>query len=500
MAFAQKLVVDETKIKKAIVSGLPLTITTFTLPHEIEVYIENVITVFLKFARQEKLRDYICYCVRELAANAKKANTKRVYFLEQGLNLDNPEDYRKGMELFKEATLNNITYYLQMQKEKGLYIRLIIQIRENTIHMEIRNNVTVTRTELIRIHDRLARSHQYDNLEEALSQALDDSEGAGLGLVILALMLKKMGLNQDNFDIYSNERETIAQILIPLDHIHVENISLLSRAIASSVSLLPQFPENILKIQRLTAGETADMKAIARQISMDPLLTANLLRLVNSAQDTPTKQMNSISETVRMAGIRGIKNLLYSCGTQQILGNDTAEKKAFWEHSYKTAFYAYNLVKNCNRLSDHNLPDDAYVGGVLHDMGKIVFASIHPRLLEKIRDFCTERNIPHSTFEDLSAGMNHAEIGALIAEKWKFPANLIAAIRYHHNPLAAPDDCRDLVESVYLANMLCVYENDKTAFDLFEEAPLTHFGISDKPHLDSLLKQLSTAYKKANIQ
>ena len=207
---------DETKIKEALLSGLPLTITTFTLPHEIEVYIENVITVFLKLARQEKLRDYICYCVRELAENAKKANTKRVYFLEQGLDLKNPEDYRKGMELFKKTTLSNIAYYLQLQKEKGLYIKLILQIRENTIHMEIRNNVTVTRAELLRIHDRLTHSHQYDNLEEVFSRVFDDSEGAGLGLVILALMLRKMGLNEDNFDIYSNERETIAQISIPI--------------------------------------------------------------------------------------------------------------------------------------------------------------------------------------------------------------------------------------------------------------------------------------------
>jgi len=213
------MTVDETKIKKAVLSGLPLTITTFTLPHEIEVYIENVITVFLKSARQEKLRDYICYCVRELTENAKKANTKRVYFLEQGLDLNNPEDYQKGMELFKKTTLNNIAYYLQLQKEKGLYIKLILQIRENTLYMEIRNNVTVTHAELTRIHDRLAHSHQYHSLEDALSQVLDYSEGSGLGLVILTLMLKKMGLNKDNFAIYSNEKETIAQLSIPLDHV-----------------------------------------------------------------------------------------------------------------------------------------------------------------------------------------------------------------------------------------------------------------------------------------
>jgi len=498
MAFAQKLAVDEVKIRKALLSGLPLTITTFTLPREIEVYIEDVLTVLLKLARQEKLKDYICYCVRELAGNAKKANTKRVFFNELGLNLDNPDDYKKGMELFKQATLTNIAHYLRLQKEKGLYIKLILHIREGILHIELRNNVTVTRTELIRIHDRLAHSHQFNTLEEALSQVIDDSEGAGLGLVILTLMLKKMGLTEDNFDIHSNERETIAEILVPFDHTHVENISILSKTIASSVSTLPQFPKNIIEIQQLLVSEMVDMDTLAQQLSKDPALTADLLKLVNSAQYIFNKRVDNIPEALKVAGIRGIKNFLLSYGTQQILGNDTAEKKILWEHCYKTAFYGYKLVKDSKQA--RYLLDDVYVGGFLHDIGKIVFSSIHPKLLEKIQQFCTKRNIPHSTLEDLSAGMNHAEIGALIAEKWNFPPNLVAAIRYHHNPSSAPEDCRELVESVYLANMFCEYEDGKATFDQFEEGPLTSFGISGKNQLIGLLEQLSEGFKKVNEQ
>jgi hypothetical protein len=160
MAFSKKLVVDEAKIKKAVLSRLPITITTFTLPHEIETYIGNVINVVLKIMGLEKLKEHICYCVLELATNAKKANTKRVYFGELGLDLSNPDDYQKGMESFKNVTLDNIDHYLQLQKEKGLYIRLILQERNNTIHIEVKNNVAATSSELSRIHDRLAHSRQ----------------------------------------------------------------------------------------------------------------------------------------------------------------------------------------------------------------------------------------------------------------------------------------------------------------------------------------------------
>ncbi|MDR2479539.1 MAG: HDOD domain-containing protein [Treponema sp.] len=496
MAPAQRLVVDKAKVKQAILSGLPLTVTTFTLPHEIELYIEEVIAVFLQMVGQDKLKDYIVYCIQELAVNAKKANTKRIYFVEHGLNLADPGDYKIGMEHFKENTLNNIAHYLQIQKEKGLYIKLIIQIRKNIIYIEVRNNVAVTRTELIRIHDKLARSRQYVNLDEALSQVLDDSEGAGLGLVILVLMLKKMGLDEDCFDILGTEKETIARIMIPLEQTHVENLSVLSEAIVNNVNSLPQFPENILEIQKLISNPKADMTAIARQMSMDPALTGDLLKIVNSAQYMLVKRVESISEAVKMVGIRGIKNLLYSYGTLKILGDDTIEKKRLWEHSYKSAFYAYNLVKNFKR--DRNLLDDVYVGGILHDMGKIVFSNVHPDLLNKIKKFCAEKNIPASTFEDLSAGMNHAEIGALIAEKWNFPEVLVNAIRYHHDPASAPEAARDLVNTVYLSNMFCHYEHGSVTFDQFEAGPLASYGITSRKQLDALLERFAMGFRREN--
>jgi putative nucleotidyltransferase with HDIG domain len=494
MASTQELVVDEVKVKKAVQSGIPLTITTFTLPHEIEVYIDRVLTVFLKQVDQEKLKDYVVYCVQELAVNAKKANTKRVYFTERGLDLANAEDYKIGMATFKEDTLNNIAHYLHLQKEKGLYVKLILQIKKNIVNIEVRNNVAVTRTELIRIHDKLARSRQYDNLEDALSQVLDDSEGAGLGLVILVLMLKKMGLTEDCFDILSTEKETIARLIIPLEQARVESLSLLSGTIVSNVNSLPQFPENILLVQKLIGDPKSDMTEISRQISMDPALTADLLKIVNSAQYMLAKKVDSIAEAVKMVGIRGIKNLLYSYGTQKILGDDTIDKKSLWEHSYKTAFYAYNLIKNFRKTND--LLDDVYVGGILHDMGKIIFSNVHPDLLQKIKDFCAEKNLPASTFEDLSAGMNHAEIGALIAEKWNFPEGLVEAIRFHHDPSAAPKENRELVETVYLANMFCEYEAGNVSYDQFDAAVLHEFGITSKKQVDNLLERFSQGFKR----
>jgi len=494
MSAAQELVVDEGKVRKAIQSGIPLTITSFTLPREVEVYIEQVITVFLKQLDQEKLKDYVVYCVRELTVNAKKANTKRVYFTERGLVLSNPNDYKEGMTHFKENTLSNIAHYLQLQKEKGLYVKVILQIKNNIICIEVRNNVAITKTELIRIHDKLARSRKYTSMNDALNQVLDDSEGAGLGLVILVQMLRQMNLDEDCFDIVGTEKETIARLIMPLEKTRRENLSALSTTIVDNITSLPQFPENILLVQRLISDPKSEMADIARQISMDPALTADLLKIVNSAQYMLSKKVDSIAEAVKMVGMRGIKNLLYSYGTQKILGDDSQDKRALWEHSYKAAFYAYNLVKNFRK--DRNLLDDVYVGGILHDMGKIIFSSVHPDLLNKIKAFCFDRGLPPSTFEDFVAGMNHAEIGALIAEKWNFPEGLVACIRYHHDPEAAPKQYRDLVDTVYLANIFCLLEKGEVNFDQFDGAVLERFGIGSKKHVDALLAKFSSGFMR----
>jgi putative nucleotidyltransferase with HDIG domain len=497
MAVVQELVIDEAKIKKAVQSSIPLTITTFTFPHEVEVYIEKVVTMFLRQINQENIKDYIVYCVQELAVNAKKANTKRVYFIERGLDINNPDDYKFGMTTFKQDTMDNLIHYLKLQKERRLYIKFILQSKRNTIFLEVRNNVVITKTELIRVHDKLARSRQYNNLDDALSQVLDDSEGAGLGLVIMILMLKKMGLSEDNFHIRGTDKETIARIIIPLEHTQVESLESLASTIVENVNSLPQFPDNIIAVQQLINNPRSEISGIARKISMDPAMTGDLLKIVNSAKYMAAKKVDSISEAVKIVGMRGIKNLLYSYGTQKLLGEDTLDKKQLWEHSYKTAFYAYNLVKNFHR--DRNLLDDAYVAGILHDMGKIIFSTVHPDMLAKIKNFCDTKNLPSSTFEDIVAGMNHAEIGALIAEKWNFPECLVCAIRFHHDPLACSPEYQALVETVYLANMFCEYEKGGVSFDQLDAEVLGHFGITTKKQIDILLERFSVGFKKEGI-
>jgi putative nucleotidyltransferase with HDIG domain len=208
------------------------------------------------------------------------------------------------------------------------------------------------------------------------------------------------------------------------------------------------------------------------------------------------KKVDNIVDAVKMVGLRGIKNLLYSYGTFQILGSGEtgSEKKKLWDHSYRTAYYAYNLAKNF-KPTIKGLQDDSYVGGMLHDMGKIVFSAVHPALLDKIRAFCKEKGIPGDTFEDIAGGMNHAEIGARIAEKWNFPDSLVAAIRFHHEPALMTTDFKDVVNTVYLGNVFCEYENGNLGYEQVESSVLADFGITNEKNFKAIVDRMSEGFR-----
>ncbi|QEN09231.1 HDOD domain-containing protein [Oceanispirochaeta crateris] len=479
------------KIKIAIQKSVPVTVTSYKLNHDTEVYLEDILGVYLRELGQETLVDRLAYCLKELAVNAKKANTKRVYFEEKGLSLDSKDDYQEGMKNFKSETMDRIDHYLELQKQKGLYVKVTFHTFSSNFRIAIRNNVQITRKEQMRIYDRIARSRAFDSMEEAFSEVLDDSEGAGLGIVILILMLKKMGLDEEAFEIDGNSGETIASLTIPIAQVKLDEMDMLTSRIVSEIEALPQFPENITVIQQLINDPNSDINEIARRISTDPSLTADLLRVVNSAKFMLPNRVDNIADAVKMVGLRGLKNLLYSYGSEKIL--NLPQKKELWDHAHRTAFYSFSLARNVKLTKD--FIDDAYVGGILHDMGKIVFSSIHPELLEKIQEFATEKSLSAGLFENLAGGFNHAQIGAKIAEKWNFSESLVQAIRYHHEPHFSKPEYRKVVNCVYLANALCDLEKQNIVYDQLDKDVLKFFRITSEVQLDRMKDILAQAFK-----
>ncbi len=486
--------IDIEKVQQAARSSVPLTVKTYTLPNETEMQLEQILEVFLMEMGQEDIKDSLFYCLRELAVNAKKANTKRIYFQELNLDINDEQEYQQGMKNFKQSTLNNIQHYLKKQKDTDLYIKIIFHAIANKLHIYITNNTEMTRKEQMRVYDRIARARAFTSMEEALATILDNNEGAGLGIVILVLMLKKIGLDEEAFDIDSEGGETIARMTIPMNSIRLEQIDAVSTKLIQHIDKLPQFPESIAALQREITNPDVKITEIAQKIATDPALTADLLKLVNSAAFMLPKRVDNISEAVKFVGLKQLRNLLYSYGAQESLGKGTEETKNLWMHSYRTAFYAYSIARSILKKKD--ILDYVYVGGILHDMGKIVLSAVHPELMTHIRNFTAQKGIPAKLFEDFSTGLNHAEISALIAEKWNFPDVLIDAIRFHHDPHSAEKNHRMVVDTVYLANALANIDEGTHSYEQIDPGITGLFNIPTLDHLRNIHAKLAQKFEE----
>jgi len=493
-----RITLDISKIKMAIRAGIPLSITTYTLPHEMSEYMEEVLSAFLKELDQTALNEYLKYCLNELTTNSKKANTKRIYFREKGLNIYDEKQYELGMKTFKEDTLSNIKHYMTLQKEAGLYVKMILQTRNNKIKLEVRNNSEMTYNEYKRIHDKLSRAQQYTSVDQAMNQILDASEGAGLGIIIMILMLEKVGLTEENYQVVCENGETITRIILPINEKQQKDISVVSHEFVKIIDDLPQFPENINKIQRLLNDKSSKMSEIAALISSDVSLTTDLLKLVNSATFALASPCRSIIEATKLVGIRGIKNMLLSIATIENLKTEQIQSKELWTHAYKVAFYAYNLARNfCP--NDASIIEDAYVCGLLHDMGKLIFETAHPELGKRMKSICDQKDISLDIFEKLVAGVNHGEIGALIAEKWNFPDLIVSVIRHHHEPDLVQEEYRKITSLIYISDLITHYQKGEVDYYQFDKNALSLFHIVTEEQLEQISDKLEVAFSHENF-
>jgi HD-like signal output (HDOD) protein len=484
-------------IQRAVQNSVPLVFRLTSLPPESFPLIDRILELYLTELGQEKLLEPLSYCVKELISNAQKANAKRVYFEEHGLEISRTEDYEKGMKDFIREMSANLAHFVQRLRERRLAIDVIFHATGNAFTISVRNGIALTPPEQKRINERIIRARGFHSFFEALEASFDTAEGAGLGIMILLQFLKRIGLGENALSIRAEGGKTVASIVIPISEVHLEQIRILTEVLVRDIESLPHFPENIQELLRLTEEANAEVTVVADRISRDPTLTAELLRHVNSAYYGLPSRTNSILQAVKFVGLRSLHHLLYSFGFQRIFGGH-ANMKALWEHSFRTAFYGSLLARDLKRRRE--ILDDVYVAGILHDLGFIVVTSLHPATQHKMRMFSKEKNIPPRILERFSFGLAHADIGALIAQKWNFTDELVEGIKYHHDPLLASRKCKDIVFCVYLANAVCDLERGFVSYEQIEKPVLGEFGIRTKAQFLDLASHLSEEFEKQNAK
>ncbi|MCU0823901.1 MAG: hypothetical protein MUF77_04600 [Leptospira sp.] len=154
--------------------------------------------------------------VKDLILNGFKANFKRIFFFENHLDIHSPADYELGVRMYKSFILSGKgNTYEDLAKEKNLYVKTKIDHGNSGIHFEVRNNSPLVKGEMQKIRNSLLHAQNYSDIMEYYIERGDNSEGEGIGIALCVILLKGENLPTDQFRIFQEEGETIAEIKIP---------------------------------------------------------------------------------------------------------------------------------------------------------------------------------------------------------------------------------------------------------------------------------------------
>lgn len=230
----------------------------------------------------------------------------------------------------------------------------------------------------------------------------------------------------------------------------------LKRKIVRSVDDLPPIPQVVMKIKEIMASPNCSAKNIADVVSQDQALASKVLKLANSPYYGVLKPINNVQQGVAFLGFNTLHNLVLAGSLYKIYEKDLKGYKmlrgAMWEHSVFAAFGAEMIAE---KVGNKAMKDAAFTAGLIHDVGKLVMSTYVGEVFEGVMGIVEQEKSSFLAAEKKMLGFDHAEIGSEVARKWRFPFELVNAIRYHHAPRLAQGEL-ELVSIVHLADIVCL--------------------------------------------
>lgn len=240
----------------------------------------------------------------------------------------------------------------------------------------------------------------------------------------------------------------------------------LSQKLAAAVDRMPAFPKSVQKILELTRDVNCSPKDLVQVIDKDPVVTVKVLRVVNSAYYSLPKQITSINHAVVYLGFNTIKNLALSIAAIGMLPADNEagfDGQQYLLHSLATAGIAKQLA---SRVGVD--PMDCFIAGLLHDFGKVVFAQFMPKEFRQALELSQwNESSLHLALREV-IGVDHAAVGAMLVEKWRFPPDLIETVGHQYGP--------ELKDTPMIA---CVFAANQISKKL-------SFGFGGNPYVEEL--------------
>ncbi len=223
--------------------------------------------------------------------------------------------------------------------------------------------------------------------------------------------------------------------------------------ILARVKSFPSMPGAGAKLLTLLEEPETPVSEIEEILRFDPGLTANVLKLANSAYFGIPSKIGSLKQAVILLGLKRLIQLVVASCVSAIMDKSVPgydmPSGDLWRHSIAVSIAAEAQVKGKQRVGVENV----FTAALLHDIGKIVLGSFVKEEMEAIQSIAA-KGIPFVVAENMILGTDHAAVGAHILAHWNLPADVINAVRWHHDP-DSPDASNAQMDVVYLANVLC---------------------------------------------
>ncbi|OPY92672.1 MAG: HDOD domain protein [Syntrophaceae bacterium PtaU1.Bin231] len=216
---------------------------------------------------------------------------------------------------------------------------------------------------------------------------------------------------------------------------------------------LPTIPHVLLEINRMLQENEVSNKKMQEVIEKDQAVTAKLLKLVNSSFYGFRSRIVDISQALMILGFNTVRNSIATVAAVDIFRAkaqfDPFDIRDLWKHSLAVAVTGRRLAEK-GRLAP---PDDCFVAGLLHDIGKLIMVQHLPDLFRQVLTVQREEQLSFIAAERRILPLDHAVIGGHLVEKWRFPTRLVGAIVHHHKVTKDASDFW-LHLAVYAANTL----------------------------------------------
>ena len=254
---------------------------------------------------------------------------------------------------------------------------------------------------------------------------------------------------------------------------------------------LPSLPVVVMKVLEMLQDPDFDVRALCRVLSDDAALAGRVLAISRSAHYAQRTLPTSLHGAVQVLGFRTLRNVLFAASTQNLLLGNGKFAEKLWSHSLAAALAARLL---CRRLGIRDL-DQAFLAGLLHDVGKMILLHGDSRGFEQMCLALSDEKCSMVDKEKETFGFDHAFIGRTLLDSWNMDGQICEAVLRHHEPEMSTD-FKSLTAIIHMADYVCF----QAKLGFFSEPPapalgmMAEFGCHSPESFEQLVAEVRQAY------